>query len=187
MSEFLKGQFLIAGYRLRDDNFFKSVVLIVEHNAQGAMGVIVNRPTDETVSETLEGHFELPETGDVIYEGGPVEPAALFIVHDGGIDEPDEPEIVPGIFVASSAETFERVVRGAAADEPVRYRVFKGCAGWGSGQLEGEMSRGDWLAHPASEEFVFHDDPYAVWEELVNSVYAKHRLLPHPEVSPEWN
>jgi hypothetical protein len=116
MSEFLKGQFLIAGYRLRDDNFFKSVVLIVEHNAQGAMGVIVNRPSDETVSETLAGHFDLPETGDVVYLGGPVEPAALFIVHDGGVDEPDEPEIVPGIYVASSAETFEKIVRGAAEE-----------------------------------------------------------------------
>jgi len=187
MSEFLKGQFLIAGYRLRDDNFFKSVVLIVEHNDQGAMGVIVNRPSDETVSETLAGHFDLPETGDVVYLGGPVEPAALFIVHDGGVDEPDEPEIVPGIYVASSAETFEKIVRGAADDLPVRYRIYKGCAGWGPGQLEGEMARGDWLVNPATEEVVFDEDPYAVWEEQVNAVYSKHRLLPHPEVSPEWN
>ena len=118
MSDSLRGQFLIAGYRLRDSNFFKTAVLIVEHNAQGAMGVIVNRPSDETVTETLAGHFDLPETGDVVYQGGPVEPAALFIVHDGGIDQPDEPEIVPGIFVASSAETFERIVRGAA-EEPL--------------------------------------------------------------------
>jgi len=187
MSDSLKGQFLIAGYRLRDSNFFKTAVLIVEHNEEGAMGLVINRPSEVTVATVLKGHFDLPERNELTYLGGPVEPAALFILHDAAVFDPCEEALVDGLYVASSAETFENVVRAAANEDPIRYRIYMGCAGWGPGQLEGELSRGDWLVHEALEGFVFHDDPYSVWEDLVNAVYAKHRVLPHPEVSPEWN
>lgn len=187
MTESLKGKFLIAGYQLRDPNFFKSAVLIIEHTAEGAMGLVINRPSSDTVAYALAGHFDLPELQELVYIGGPVEPAALFIVHDCADYDPGESPVVPGLYVASSAEAFEGVIRAAANEEPVCYRVFYGCAGWGSGQLEGEIARGDWMVQDASEEFVFHEDPYCVWEELVDTVYAKHRLVPHPVVSPEWN
>jgi putative transcriptional regulator len=187
MTDSLKGKFLIAGYRLRDPNFFKTVVLIIEHTPEGAMGLVVNRPSSITVADALTGHFELPSLHDLGYVGGPVEPAALFIVHDCPEYDPGESAVVPGLFVASSAEAFEGVIRAAANDEPVRYRVFFGCAGWGPGQLEGEIARGDWMIHDGDEEHVFQDDPYGLWEELVDSVYAKHRLVPHPVVSPECN
>jgi putative transcriptional regulator len=151
------------------------------------MGLVVNRPSSITVATALSGHFDLPEKNDLVYFGGPVEPAALVIVHDGSECDPGELPVVPGLYVASSAEAFENVIRAAANDEPVQYRIFSGCAGWGGGQLESELARGDWMVHEADESFVFHDDPYCVWEELVNAVSARHRLVPHPAVSPEWN
>jgi putative transcriptional regulator len=187
MSESLKGKFLIAGYQLRDPNFFKTAVLIIEHTAEGAMGLVVNRPTSVTVANALAGHFELPESNDLVYGGGPVEPAALFIMHDCPEFDPGESPVTEGLYVASSAEAFESVIRAVSSDEPVRCRIFMGCAGWGAGQLEGELARGDWMIHDASDEFVFHEDAYCVWEDLVNAVYAKHRLVPHPVVSPELN
>jgi putative transcriptional regulator len=101
--------------------------------------------------------------------------------------DPGESPVTEGLYVASSAEAFENVIRAVTSDEPVRCRIFMGCAGWGAGQLECELARGDWMVHDASDEFVFHEDAYCVWEDLVNAVYAKHRLVPHPVVSPELN
>ena len=82
MPKSLRGQYLISGKWLRDPNFYKTVVLMVEHNAQGAMGLVVNRPSSVTVAHALSEHFNLPETDDLVYVGGPVEPSALFVLHN---------------------------------------------------------------------------------------------------------
>src|SRR5262249_57618642 len=82
MADSLRGRFLIAGKNLRDPNFYQSVVLIVEHGSGGAMGVVVNRPSGVTVAEALKNHFELPETGEMVYVGGPVGRNDLFILHN---------------------------------------------------------------------------------------------------------
>ena len=78
----LRGSYLIAGRHLKDPNFFRTVVLIVEHNETGSMGLVLNRPTDVEVRNALAGHFELPEADYPVYYGGPVEPNALFLLHD---------------------------------------------------------------------------------------------------------
>ncbi len=151
------------------------------------MGLVVNRPSSVTVSNALAGHFELPETGDLVYVGGPVEPQALFVLHNAAELNADESPVVDSLYVGNSAEAFEQVVRSSMGDEHLKYRVYSGCAGWAPGQLEGELGRGDWFTLPAGDEFVFHDDPYAVWDTLVGKVYEAHRLLPHSARNPEWN
>ena len=78
-SESLRGQFLIAGNNLRDSNFYKTVVLMLEQNDSGSMGLVINRPMDVTVSSALSKHFEIPECEHFLYCGGPVEPNALLI------------------------------------------------------------------------------------------------------------
>ncbi len=157
------------------------------------MGLVVNRPSSITVSNALAGQLDLPTVDDLVYVGGPVEPAALIILHgesdpDDEEPEPEEPPVVPGLYVASSADVFERIV--ASMDEcecRLPYRVFSGCAGWGPGQLEGELARGDWFVVPASAALVFHDDPYVVWDTLLMEVYRSKRLLAIPCEHPEWN
>jgi putative transcriptional regulator len=187
MSESLRGQFLIAGCQLRDPNFFKSTVLVVEHGTEGAMGLVVNRPLSVTVAHALTGHLELPHNRDLLYLGGPVEPAALFVVHDCGAADPDELPVVPGVYMGSSAEIFEEIVCPKQTEALPHYRVFCGYAGWGPGQLEEEMARGDWLTVPAHSQYVFHSDPYSVWDELVARAYREKRLLPIQCEHPEWN
>lgn len=183
----LRGQFLIAKPHIRDSNFFKSVVLMVEHNEEQAMGLVVNRPSSTTVAKALNGHMEATEDA-LVYVGGPVEPAALFILHNAAHLDPGEEAVVEDILVGSSAEVFEQVVEAAEdEDRGIRFRVYAGCSGWGPGQLEGELARGDWFLFPGSEEMVFHDDPYVVWESLVTAVQQAHRILPHPTDNPEWN
>lgn len=179
MADSLRGQFLIAGKNLRDTNFFKSVVLIVEHGDGGAMGVVVNRPSGVTVSQALKKHFDLPETGEMVYVGGPVERNSLFILHSAGDLDGSETPVIDGLFVGSSPETFEDVVRRAAeGDDDMQFRIYFGCAGWAPEQLEGELSRSDWLVCDASREFVFHSDPYQVWDLLVADWNKSHPPLP---------
>ncbi len=188
MSESLQGQFLIAGKSLRDPTFWKTVVLMVEHGESGAMGLVVNRPSSVTVAHALSEHFELPETDDVVYVGGPVEPEALFVLHNAGTLEQDATPVVPGLYVGSNPDVFEDVVRSAAdGNTDMQFRIFSGCAGWSPGQLENEVSRGDWLQHPASTEFILHEDPYACWDELLQKVFETNRFLPHMVKNPELN
>ncbi len=188
MSQSLRGLFLVAGCRLRDPHFFKSAVLIVEHGAEGAMGMIVNRPTPDTLWKTLNEHLEVPSTQDLIYYGGPVESEALFLVHDCGEMDPDECAIVPGVYMGSSQEVFENVVcPNRPKPAGLKYRVYRGCSSWGPGQLEGELARGDWLLLPAQADYVFHSDPYAVWDELMRHCFRQGRVLPTTCEHPEWN
>lgn len=181
MSETLRGKFLIAAKRLRDDNFYKTVVLLLEHGPQGAMGLVVNRPSSIKVSHALAGHFNLPDTEDVVFGGGPVEPSALVILHDDSAFQDDGPSVLPGLYVGGSPDAFERVIGEAAASGSMKhcFRVFSGYSGWGANQLEGEIARGDWLVHCATRELVFHEDPYSIYEELLQRFYAANHLFPH--------
>jgi putative transcriptional regulator len=188
MSESLRGQFLIAGKRLRDANFFKAVVLVVEHNTEGAMGLVVNRPSSVTVSHALSEHFPLPETDDLVFLGGPVEPAALFILHDSPDFDEQEPPVAGGLYVGSSAEVFESIVRSSANGElSLHFRIFSGCAGWAPGQLEGELERGDWYIRPAVPRTVFGEDPYCIWDTLLEELQHANRVLPESPGNVEWN
>jgi len=188
MSESLRGQILIAGCQLRDENFFKTAVLIVEDSVDGAMGLVINRPSSVTIARALTGHLDLPENEELVYLGGPVEPSALFVVHDSADLDPEETPIVPGIYMGSSAEVFEDIV--CQCDNPCRqlkYRVYCGCAGWGPGQLADEMSRGDWLTLPADPTYIFHQNPYLLWDELLARNFRSRRFLSVQCDHPEWN
>lgn len=189
MPDSLRGQFLVSARHLRDPNFHKTVVLLVEHAADnGAMGLVVNRPSGVSVAQALSQHFELPETEDVVFVGGPVEDSALFMLHNAGDLDAAELPVIPGLYVGSSAEVFEDVVRRAAdGDDGVKYRIYSGCAGWAPGQLEGELDRGDWHVLPATDDAVYHADPYRVWEIALAEYRREHPLAPGLSGNPEWN
>lgn len=188
MAKSLSGHFLIAAKHLRDPNFYRSVVLMVEHNESGAMGMIVNCPSTVTVTEALSGHFQLPETGALVYKGGPVETAALFILHNSTEFDGTESSVVPGLYMGDSARVFEQIVRSAAdGNDELQFRIFAGCAGWGPGQLEGELDRGDWYSTPASLELVFGNDPYQVWETVCRAVARQGSFLPDSAGNADLN
>ena len=189
----LKGQFLVAGRQLRDPNFYQSVVLMVEHGSSGSMGLVVNRPSNVSLARALSEHFEIPDTGDLIYVGGPVEPAALFVLHGAHELDDEDSHVVPGISIGSSPNVFERVIQqvadGKASSESdgLAFRVFAGCAGWAPGQLDGELQRGDWHLLPALAAEILPSNPYVLWEDLVARVHAANRTIPPTPGNPEWN
>jgi putative transcriptional regulator len=188
MANSYRGQFLVAAPQLRDPNFYKTVVLIAEHGEHGAMGLVVNRPSSVLVSHALSKHFDLGDTGELVFVGGPVEPLALFMLHSAEDLAENEQPIVPGLYIGNSGEVFEEVLqRGQGAMTDLKYRIYSGCAGWAPGQLEGEVSRGDWYLLPACRDMVYHDDPYMIYDTALGQVREAHRLLPHPCIDPQWN
>ena len=188
MSDSLRGMYLVASKRLRDSNFYKTVVLIIEDGSEGSMGLVVNRPSSVTVAHALSEHFHLPETDDQVYVGGPVEPSALFILHSAADLETEDALVLPGVYVGSSADAFERIVRAASDGDPeLRFRIFSGCAGWAPGQLAGELERGDWIYLPATVESLFDSDPYELWNTTRNRYNDLHSILPSGPANPEWN
>lgn len=176
MSDSLAGQFLIASKYLRDPNFYQSVVLIIRHGSDGALGLVVNRPSNNTEAAKIQQRLKLPRPEQPLYCGGPVEPTALFLLRDGEEDDAVW-SVVEGLMVGTSPQAFLTVAELAQSGREVNYRVIAGCAGWGPGQLEGELFRNDWHLQPATADEVLKYDPYALWQDLRNRAQAESRLF----------
>lgn len=160
----LRGQLLVASPHLPDPNFERTVVLMVQHNEQGALGLVLNRPSDNRLRDVWEEVTdEACEADQPILMGGPV-PGPLMAVHTRM--NCSEEEIQPGIYFATQRENMERLVRENA--QP--FHVFSGYAGWGEGQLEGELEAGGWLTCDAEYDFVFPPSGEDVWKKAVNQI-----------------
>lgn len=158
----LQGHFLVASPHLPDPNFYRTVVLLLQHDGEGAFGVILNRPGRTTVAEAWKLFGEGPcHSQQRVYRGGPVEgpPLALHTLRSCG-----QSEVLPGLFVTSRGEWLRRVVRGEK-----QFRLFLGYAGWGAGQLDSELEMGGWLVHPASLPDVFLE-PESMWKRVTGEI-----------------
>lgn len=159
----LAGHFLVASRYLRDPNFAQTVVLMVHHDHQGAMGVVINRPSDKTVREVWEMiGYDPCERDDRIFVGGPV-PGPLIAVHtQAGLSEH---EIVPGLYFSTHRDELDLIVR----KKKLSLKLCSGNAGWGSGQLEGEMEAGGWLWTKATIDDVFNDHE-SIWKAVTQRI-----------------
>ena len=188
MAGSLQGSFLIAANHLRDPNFYRSVVMMLEHNDQGAMGLVINRPSAMTIGKALSQQGQTSVNKDPVFVGGPVEPTSLFILHNCLSLGKRDQEVAPGLFLAGSENSFEEVVRsGKSPEAGVRFRLISGYAGWGGEQLEGELERGDWYCIPADSTLVLEEDVYGLWEVRMRRLHRANRLLPHNIRNPDWN
>lgn len=188
MPDSLEGHFLLAADHLRDPNFYQTVVLMLEHNDETAMGLIVNRPMSTRLHEALGDVTSQMDKNSPLFAGGPVETNSMFIMHNcNDLAEADR-TICQGVYVSSSSDSFDQLTRDSAAPEPKRlFRVYCGYAGWGAGQLEQEIKRGDWFSIPASSQRVFESDPYELWDVCSAEFKQQHRLLPHHAQDPHLN
>jgi putative transcriptional regulator len=180
--ETLRGQLLIAGPTLLDPNFVRAVVLIGEHNEDGALGVVLNRPSETTVGEAVPDLEDLTPADDPVHVGGPVQPSAVLVLAE--YEAPDaETQLVTGAvgFVAVDDEG-DRV-----ATRLGRARVFAGYAGWGPGQLEAELERDDWIIADALEDDVFDTDAPTLWSRVLDRQGGKLRLLARMPLDPSLN
>jgi putative transcriptional regulator len=153
--------FLIAMPQLTDPNFVRTVVLMLHHDAEGAMGLVVNRRTDVELADFCEQH-ELPyggEPGERLFFGGPCELQRGFLLHQEPSLGEHRIEVAPGLFLSTEISTVRTVL--AKARSPFRFLL--GYAGWGADQLEREIGQGAWLTSEARATRVFDGDPDTMW------------------------
>ncbi|HEX3434868.1 MAG TPA: YqgE/AlgH family protein [Solirubrobacteraceae bacterium] len=182
MDESLAGQLLLASPSLHDPNFERSVVLIGVHSAEGAMGVVLNRPSELTVAEAAPQLEDAVLDAERVFVGGPVQPSSVVFLAEFSDPEPAGLLVLGRIgFPAPDAEIAEL----SRATE--RARVFAGFAGWGEGQLEAEIEGGDWIAQAAMPDDVFTDAPDRLWSEVLTRKGGSYALVARMPDDPNLN
>jgi putative transcriptional regulator len=159
--ESLRGHLLIAGPSLLDPNFWRTVVLVGEHTDEGALGVVLNRSSETSVDEALPELALLADEMGAVHVGGPVQPSAVVVLADFAEAEQAESLVLDSVgFLPAEIEP-------DALGELRRARVYVGYAGWGPGQLDGELEDGSWIVEPAQPDDVFTDDPEGLWSAVL--------------------
>lgn len=159
----LQGHFLISGRELVDPNFFRSVVFLLQHNDDGAMGLIVNRPTETTIVEAWEQVFDTECACDgVLHQGGPCEGPLMVLHNETSIGQMD---VIPGVSLATDKDDIKWLIEKPAS--PMKF--FVGYAGWSAGQLESELACDSWLVTKAQAEQVFNTDQ-GQWDDLTKRI-----------------
>lgn len=170
---YLRGQLLLDSGQLRGSFFQRTVVLICQHDAQGAFGLVLNRATGSNVGEAVVA--DLPERlkDCPLFLGGPVQRSALSFLHtDSFISEAN---VMANLALGHSLENLVEISESFSPTRKVK--LFAGYAGWSAGQLEEEMRRNAWLTHPASIELVFDTEPAKLWPMILQQKGWKYKLL----------
>jgi len=160
-----KGHFLVASRQLRDPNFAESVVLLIDYDQDGAMGVVINRPTNVRLSSVFPEFDELRERPDTVFVGGPVAKNQVLLLIRSGSPIEESHHVVEDMYVSASRKVLQHVIDHTGVIQ--RFRVYAGYAGWGAGQLDREVSNGDWLVLQADTLTVFDKEPSEVWPDLI--------------------
>lgn len=155
------GMFLVAAPKMRDSRFRQTVILLVEHSAEGSLGFIINKRTEMTVTDAFPD-LGLEELTHVLYFGGPVQPSRIMYVYSG-TDQSAQQRIIHGVYWGASYDDLKGIV--SRKDENA-LRIFFGYAGWGPSQLEFELSLDDWQLVPASTDHIFSPDSKNLWHLL---------------------
>jgi putative transcriptional regulator len=179
VAESLRGSLLIAGPQLLDPNFRRTVVLVADHGDEGAMGVILNRPSGMTVADAAPDLEPLIGPDAPIFAGGPVQPTSGVVLAE--VAEADEPVFGDVVLVPGLGELAD-VVDGAG-----NIRVFAGYAGWGPGQLDGELERDDWIVEPAQPSDVFSEAPEELWAAVLERKGGQYALVARMPEDPSQN
>ena len=178
--ESLRGKLLLSSPSLVDPNFRKTVVLIAHHDEDGAMGLVLSRPSDVSAAEAVPLLEGLPGAQGPVFVGGPVQPQAFMVLAE--FDDVED----------SVAPIFDHIGFMSADAEPEtlsiqRVRLFAGYAGWGAGQLEAELEEPAWIVVQAEPTDPFADDPDALWREAVTRAGGSVSLMKSMPYDPGLN
>jgi putative transcriptional regulator len=179
--ESLRGHLLISSGGMYDPNFRHTVVLIGEHTADGALGVVLNRALNVTVEQALPPLSGLVPPGEPLFQGGPVQPEGAVL-----LAELANPELVD-ILAFGSVGFLVGEVSADIQPSILRARVFAGYSGWGPGQLEAEMAADSWIIEPARVDDVFTDAPELLWSRVLERKGPEYRQLSRMPYDPSMN
>lgn len=179
----LRGQLLLDGGKLRGSFFHRSVVLICQHDSEGAFGLVLNRSTENAIGDVVIE--DLPESihEEPLYLGGPVQPGALSYLHyDSFIPTAN---VISNVSLGHSVEELADIASSYSPEKQIR--IFAGYAGWSAGQLDEEIASDSWLAHAASKEIIFEMSTESMWAEIMKQKSWQQRILADSPEDPSWN
>jgi putative transcriptional regulator len=191
---YLNGYFLISEFDLLDPNFYRSVILMIAHDEEGAFGLVVNRPSSLALGEVIEGLKDTPAAKIPVFIGGPVQQNALFVLHMSQDREGEFPGIkkpLDGIIFEPATRSLIEYLTGEwgalpEGERPV-VRIYAGYSGWGPGQLEGELKRSSWVVLKATEQVVFDPDPEATWAQALAKKGPLYQIILQTGFKPSMN
>ncbi len=176
----LQGKLLVASPALLDPNFRRTVVLIAHHDEDGAMGLVLTRPSDVPALDAVPSLEGLPGAEKPVYMGGPVQPEAFMVLAEfEDADDAAAPILGTVGFMPAEAEPEDLAIR--------RFRLFAGYAGWGPGQLEGEVAEPSWIVVSARTGDAFADDPDELWRTVLKRKGGRYSLMEHMPYDPSLN
>ena len=159
------GKLLVAPRKSPDPSFARTVILLVQKDGDGALGLMLNRRTKVSISEALQDVKAAKQNSDPIYMGGPVELNGVLALFRSQAKPDDTRHVIADIFWASAREPLEKAL--AAGTGPAEFRIYLGYCGWGAGQLEREVELGGWFIFNADPALVFDTDPGSLWSRLI--------------------
>lgn len=169
------GMLLVATPELQDPNFADTVVLLLDVTEEGALGVVLNRPSQIMVADVLEPWRDVVAEPEVLFRGGPVGTDGALAV--GALRDPQDPPVgwrpVAGLLGMVDLDTPTELVDGTLS----AMRVFAGYAGWGAGQLDVELAEGSWLLAPVQTDLVFQTSIDTMWEAAIRRLGAEPSML----------
>jgi putative AlgH/UPF0301 family transcriptional regulator len=165
------GKLLVASRKLGDPNFAETVVLLVRYDAEGVVGLILNRRSHVPLARVLEGLKAAKGRSDPVYLGGPVETPAVFALFQSPAKLEGAEHIFGGVYLISTKPLFEQAI--SARPDPGVFHVYLGYAGWTSGQLRKEVELGAWFIFPAEAGAVFDADPDSLWSQMIRKTELK--------------
>jgi putative transcriptional regulator len=179
----MKGQLLLDGGSLRGSFFHRTVVLICQHDDEGAFGLVLNRSAGSTVGEMVVA--EIPESlkEQALFLGGPVQPSVLSFLHSD-LFLPGA-NVMPNLILGHSLEGLVEI--GESFSTTQKVKIFAGYAGWSAGQLEEELNRQAWVTHPADLDLIFASDPAQLWRRIMQEKGPEYRLLAEAPEDLSWN
>jgi putative transcriptional regulator len=165
----LQGRLLVASPRLGDPNFARTVVLMIRHDEEGSLGLILNRPLELSIQEACERVLEIPcRVEGPLHHGGPCEgPLMLLHADDTSAQLEGDQQVIPGVYFAPEKDRVEQLLSAA----PAAVKCYAGYAGWSAGQLAGEMEEGAWFILPATSDLVFGNGAEGrLWPKLMTGL-----------------
>lgn len=184
VKELAAGKLLVAARNLPDPNFARTVLLLTEFSEDGAMGLIVNRPSEATLGRLLP-RLEGSRTTTIFF-GGPVSAQGVIALLRSATERGDSRHVVGDVYLVNNREVLEKTI-SAGADSN-RLRVYAGYAGWGARQLDGETERGSWHVVGGDGDVVFDPDPDTVWQRQMRRIESRsaHAGQPEPSHATAW-
>lgn len=180
-----KGIFLVASPGLRDPNFRQTVILLCKHGPEGALGVVVNRPTEINITEVLPQVPILEGQHHRVFSGGPVQRNNLLLLYRMSEGPEDSHHVFNGVYMGGDMKDLEDLLQDPSSLG--NFRAFMGYSGWAPGQLENEMRTGSWLTVPADSTTMFGQDHNYLWGNILRSLGTDMAFYADMPADPQMN